>query len=420
MFTPQEMFSAFWVDCHRPFFQGKKIVVGITGSIAAFKAIDVIRGLKKCGAEVQAVVTPAGLKFVTEVTLAGLTGCPVVTSLWKSSAGSATQMNHIDLARWADLFVIIPATANSIAQLAQGRAPNVLMTEVLATRCPVVVCPAMNPAMWLHPATQANVTLLRSRGVTVLDAGTGTTACGDEGQGRLLEPWVIISELTQFFVMRSERPKKVLVSLGPTRSRLDPVRILTNRSSGKMGIAMVYALYKKGYDVTAVVGAVNGVQFPSEIRQISAPDTSLMAQVISEEIKQVDVFVSTAAVLDLEFSETFDRKLKKSHRIDVKFKPTVDILKSLGEQKLKSNKKFPLLVGFAAETEDFTNNARKKLIEKNLDAVFVNSVAGSDSGFEVDTNAGAWITPTTQEDMPRAEKSIIAEQLVQRIGALGA
>jgi phosphopantothenoylcysteine decarboxylase/phosphopantothenate--cysteine ligase len=337
------------------------------------------------------ILTENAKRFVTPLTFEGLTGNLTHTSMWTAEANSPTQMNHIDLARWADLIVVAPATANCISELAQGAATQLLTTEILAAHCPIVIAPAMNPTMYSSRPVQENIRRLKGYGYLVLDAETGLTACGDEGAGRMIEPVDLFEQLATHFCEPSNG-KSVLITLGPTRSYLDPVRYFTNRSSGKMGTALAFAAVKQGFHVHVIAGPTQ-VPLPRLARITRVVTTDQMAGSVFDAFNDCDYFVSTAAVLDMEFETTFDKKLKKSGKNSdtlkskIQFIDTVDILKSVGELK-KSHQR---ILGFAAETDQHLQFAQNKLLTKNCDAIFVNPVEQDGVGFEATDNAGHFV-----------------------------
>jgi phosphopantothenoylcysteine decarboxylase/phosphopantothenate--cysteine ligase len=416
----------FWIECYRDFFENKKILLGVSGSIAAFKAIDLVRGLRKCGAEVRVVLTENGERFVTPLTFEGI-GATVHTSMWNAQAkavnahaDSSAAIEHIELARWADAILIAPATANVIAKLANGMANDLLTTEVLALlpekRNSVYLAPAMNPSMLSHPATLENFKKLKSYGYRVLDTEWGMHACGDEGYGRLLEPVQIIEQLANAFCEHSNG-KTVLVSMGPTRSYLDPVRYLTNRSSGKMGAALAFAAVKKGYHVEIVTGPTQA-PLPTLAKITRVTTTDEMAGAVLNAFAEADYLLSTAAVLDFEFVETSSQKLKKDAMGGDSFavSGTIDILKNAGQVKQKHQ----FILGFAAETEKLVESARKKLKNKNCDAVFVNAVSddprtGLARGFETDDNAGILVTAKAATEFKVQSKQSLAKEILKAI-----
>ncbi len=399
--------NEFWIDAYRGFFKNRKILLGVTGSIAAFKAVDLVRILKKCGAEVKVILTESAEHFVTPLTLETLSENPVYQSLW-GTPGSP--MNHIELARWADLILVAPATANTLAEMAQGLGQSLLTTELLAAKAPVFIAPAMNPTMYAHPATQSNLSKLISYGYTLLSPVHGTAACGDEGVGRMMEPLDLLEHCAGAFCEKGKQ-KSLLINLGPTRSYLDPVRYFTNRSSGKMGSALAFAAVQAGYHVHVIAGPTQ-VPLPrlAQISRVSTTDE--MAGAVLEAFPRCDLFFSTAAVLDIEFEHYSEQKIKKD-RIDgaIPVSPTVDILKAVGEMKTKDQ----FILGFAAETENFIQNAKKKLKNKNCDAVFVNPVQEQGSGFEGDLNAGFLVTDSKIQEFKTQNKHELAFHLIQAL-----
>ena len=397
------------IEAVRPILSGKKVLLGITGSIAAFKSIDTIRMLREVGVEVRVVTTPSALEFVTLKTLETISGSEVGSDFWEESG-----THHIDRARWADVFVIAPASANTIAKLNWGVADNLLLAEALAYRGKFMIAPAMNPEMYRAESTQRNIQELRNKGIAFIGPDVGKTACGEVGQGRKVEPEILIKAIASNLFSKSDE-KKALVNLGPTTSDLDPVRFFTNRSSGKMGLAMVWALATRGYDVTVVSGLEIGNTihqcFPVGTKVINARSTDEMASATLKEFETTDVFVATAAVLDFEFEETKSLKLKKSKdesSLSVfNLKPTVDILSKAGEQK-KSNQ---FILGFAAETDSLIDNATEKLKKKNLDAIFVNQAGGPASVFGSNESSGMLID-TRIQNFARTGKFQLAHQIL--------
>lgn len=413
--------NEFWVGAYSNFYRGKKILVGISGSIAAFKAVDIIRYLKKCGADVKVILTDSAEQFVTSLTLETISENPVYTSMWKSRTEDSasettvpvTTMNHIDLARWADVILVAPATANTLAQLANGFAGNLLTTEILAAHAPVIVAPAMNPTMYAHPATQQNVQKLEQFGYIILNPEHGISACGDEGVGRMMEPEQIIEMIARKLCEKSKQ-KTVLITLGPTRSYLDPVRYFTNRSSGKMGAALAFAMQKAGYNVEVIAGPTD-VPLPALAKITRVKTTDEMAGAVLDAFPHVDYFFSAAAVLDLEFSDYSEEKVKKDQiKNGIKFSSTVDILKTVGSMKKKNQ----YILGFAAETENLIPNARKKLTAKNCDTVFVNPIKEDTSGFESNQNKGFLVTKKNAKEFKVQDKHSLANAILKNIGLI--
>jgi len=398
--------NPFQIDCLTPFLKGKKIALCITGSIAAFKSHDIIRFLKECQAEVKVILSKNAKQFVTPLTLETLSGQKVFTDLFEDAHGT----HHIDCARWADVFLIAPATANCIAKLANGLADDLISTELLAFQGPLFVAPAMNPDMYSHPATQKNIETLSSRGVTFIGPTQGKTACAEIGLGRMSEPNEILENIAVF--NKSKRNKKILISFGPTQSNLDPVRYITNRSSGKMGVALCYAAQSLGYTVIAVSGPTQ-LQSPSFIKNVKVKTTTEMHEAVTKLFPTCDIFISAAAVLDFEFTETQIQKVKKdkSESLPFNLKPTTDILSEVS----KIKKPHQTIIGFAAETDSHIENAKSKLANKKLDAVFVNPIEDSQFGFESQNNKGFFITPTQVETLESNSKINIALQIINKL-----
>lgn len=374
---------------------GKKILLGVTGSIAAFKACDIIRFLRDCGAEVRVCLTHGAENFVTETTLETLSGAPVFKNFWGSS-GAGTY--HIDSARWGDLLLIAPATAHMIGKLAQGLADDFLSTEALAFLGPVLVAPAMNPAMYTHPAVQENVQKLRGRGTVILGPADGITSCGEVGLGRMLEPEEIVQAVARQFYGPS-RHATALITLGPTQSALDPVRYLTNYSSGVMGASLAWAMAEAGYSITAVCGPV-AVALPLGTKRIQVKTAQEMQAAVAQEWPQCQLFMSTAAVLDWDVKNPSSQKLKKGAtetpkggKPPLEFQENPDILAWVGEHKTKDQ----FALGFAAETENLIPHALEKMKKKQCDALFVNDVSQPGQGFQSPLNGG-WLLNRGREE----------------------
>lgn len=393
-------------DNAAPLLHGKKVLLGITGSIAAFKACDIVRYLRECGAEVRVVLTESAEKFVTPLTLETLSGNPVTSSLWEERATVGT--HHISAARWADLILVAPATANTLAKMAMGLADDLLSSEILSFQGPVLVAPAMNPQMWLHAATQANAQTLQSRGIQFCGPVSGKTSCGEEGLGRMLEPEEILQFVAHSFCKPSNG-EKALVSLGPTRSAFDPVRYLTNRSSGKMGVALVWALLQEGFAVTAVCGPVN-VPMPSteafpNLRIIGIQTAEEMQTACLNEWPSASVFISAAAVLDWNAAQFSELKLKKdADGFALNLKKNPDILAELSSKKTSTQ----FVLGFAAETDKLLENGVQKKQKKNCDAVFINQ---AHTALEADQNGGYWIGKQNLE-ISAQKKTELARSLI--------
>ena len=359
---------------------GKRIVLGVTGGIAAYKSPDLVRRLVEQGAEVQVVMTAGARQFVTPMTFQAVSGRPVRSDLWDSAAEAA--MGHIELARWADLILIAPATADFMAHLAHGLADDLLATVCLASAAPVAVAPAMNRQMWANEATQANVALLRSRGVHVLGPDSGSQACGETGEGRMVEPLALAAAAMALFPVQGPLSgKRVLLTAGPTRECIDPVRFITNRSSGKMGYAVAQAARELGAEVVLVSGPVN-LCTPPGIRRVDVETAAQMHAAVQAEVATADIFIATAAVADYRPANPAGLKIKKvSDSLEVHMERTVDILLAVAQRSPR-----PCVVGFAAETNDVEMHARAKLERKNLDLIAANEV-GECQVFDQDDNA---------------------------------
>jgi phosphopantothenoylcysteine decarboxylase/phosphopantothenate--cysteine ligase len=385
----------------------RKILLGITGGIAAYKSPDLVRRLREQGAQVQVVMTRGAREFITEQTLQAVSGLPVRSELWDHAAEAA--MGHIELARWADEILIAPATADFIARMAHGLASDLLSTLCLATRTPISIAPAMNQAMWAHPATQANVALLKQRGVRVLGPAAGEQACGDVGFGRMLEP----AELAAW-MMPTQREQllsgiKAVVTAGPTRERIDPVRFITNRSSGKMGFAVAEALYAAGAEVVLVSGPVH-LNAPAGIARVNVETAEEMLAAVQSSLVDAQLFVATAAVSDYRAATVATSKIKKSaDALSLDLARTPDILATVG-----ASANPPFLVGFAAETDNVERNALIKLSSKRLDMIAANKV-GDGLGFDKDDNALTVYWNGGQREICLCNKRDLAKQLVQLI-----
>ena len=361
---------------------GKKILLGVCGSIAAYKSAYLIRLLIKEGAEVKVIMTPSASDFITPLTLATLSKNPVLSEFIANREG--TWNNHVDLGMWADVFVFAPASANTIAKMATGICDNLLLATYLSSRCPVIIAPAMDLDMYKHPATQSNLDLLKERNATIIDAEHGELASGLTGPGRMAEPEHILEQLNNFFLNNQPLAgKKILVTAGPTFEKIDPVRFIGNHSSGKMGIAIAQKLRRSGAEVNLILGPVSE-KFDLEgltVEKVSSADE--MFEAALKAFKDSDMAVLAAAVADYKPSSTKSTKIKKTGAdMTLKLVPTPDIAASLG--KLKTNGQF--LVGFALETDNEISNARKKLLSKNFDLIVLNSLNDPGAGFGHDTN----------------------------------
>ena len=388
---------------------GKRIVLGVTGGIAAYKSPDLVRRLVERGAQVQVVMTSGAREFVTPLTFQAVSGREVRSELWDSAAEAA--MSHIELARWADLVLVAPATADFLAQLSHGLAGSLLGTLCLATAAPVAVAPAMNQQMWANPATAANVALLRARGVQVLGPGVGSQACGETGEGRMLEPVALADAAMALLPVQGPLAgHRVLITAGPTRETIDPVRFISNRSSGKMGYAVAQAARELGAEVTLVSGPVN-LWTPPGVRRIDVETAQQMNDAVEAEVAAAQVFIATAAVADYRPTNPASLKIKKvTDSLDLRMERTVDILHAVAQRPNR-----PYVVGFAAETNDVELHARAKLERKNLDLIAVNEV-GDCKGFDRDDNQVVvlWDNGGRQE-LGEGSKTVLARRLMALI-----
>ena len=365
--------------------KGKHILIGVTGGIAAYKTATIIRLLVKDGAEVKVIMTEHAKEFITPLTLATLAKNPVLTEFYNPTNGDWN--SHVDLGLWADLFLIAPATANTIAKMANGVADNLLLTAYLSARCEVFVAPSMDMDMLKHPATTINIETLKAFGNNILEPSSGELASGLTGKGRMAEPEEIVKEITDFFTKKKPykplKGKKVLINAGPTRELIDPVRFISNFSTGKMGIALADTAAEYGAEVILVLGPVSITPADSNISVINVTSAESMASECIKRFPDCDIAILSAAVADFTPEEVKGTKIKKdSKEMILKLKPTTDIAASLGRIK----KGTQLLAGFALETNNELKNAREKLNRKNLDLIVLNSLRESGAGFGHDTN----------------------------------
>jgi phosphopantothenoylcysteine decarboxylase / phosphopantothenate---cysteine ligase len=391
-----------------PTLAGKQVLLGVSGGIAAYKAPDLVRRLREQGAEVRVVLTASAARFVAPLTFQAVSGHPVRGGLWDEAAEAA--MSHIELARWADLVVIAPATADFLARLAAGLADDLLTTVCLATEAPITAAPAMNKIMWAHQATRENVRRLESRGVHLLGPGTGDQACGEIGEGRMLEPAELVAALGSRSMQAGVLAGKcVLITAGPTREALDPVRYLTNRSSGKMGYALAAAAARAGAEVVLVSGPVS-LAPPRGVRLIEVETALQMREAVRAELPRVSVFIGAAAVADYRPAHPASQKLKKhANEMVVELIRNPDILAEVAASEPR-----PFVVGFAAETEDVEINAQLKLEHKALDMIAANRV-GQDCGFDREDNALVVFWPGGRQDLGCGSKAELADCLVRLI-----
>lgn len=388
----------------------KQILLGISGSIAAYKSADLVRNLREAGAQVKVVMTAAAKEFITPLTLQALSGNKVHHELLSEEAEAA--MGHIELARWAELILIAPASADFIASLAQGRAHDLLTTLCLASTAPIMVAPAMNQNMWHNLATQANVTVLKQRQIKIIGPAAGAQACGDVGLGRMIEPNAIVTEISDFYSHQAAllAGKSVLITAGPTQEALDPVRYLTNHSSGKMGYAIAQAAVQAGAQVTLISGPTH-LTVPEKVNCIRVTSTQEMYAAVMHHIDKKDIFIACAAVADYSPEKMAAEKIKKvSDHLTLSLKRNPDILSTVA-----ALPKRPFVVGFAAETQNVFQHAKEKLLRKKLDMIVANEV-GQGKGFEADENALTVITANQEAiELPTDSKMNLARELVALI-----
>ena len=386
---------------------GKRIVLGVTGGISAYKAAFLVRLLRKNGANVRVVMTQSATKFVTPLTFQALSAKPVHTELL--DLNTETAMGHIELAKWADLILIAPASANFIARYANGFAEDLLSTLCLATDSPVIIAPAMNQQMWRNQATQENLERINTRGITVVGPTAGVQACGDDGPGRMLEPEEIVVCTANMFQTNILTGSRLLVTAGPTREAIDPVRFLSNRSSGRMGYAVATAAAEAGADVTLISGPVDLAAIGIE-KVIHVTSAEEMQESVMQRINNIDIFISAAAVADYRVQKISEQKIKKSDdTYELIMKKNPDIL--AGVSALYDA---PFTVGFAAETENLELNAQTKLHLKNLDMIAANQV-DKKLGIDCDENALTIFWKTGREKLPLAPKNKLARSLIKLI-----
>lgn len=388
----------------------KRILVGVTGGIAAYKTAEVVRRLRKRGAEVHVVMTKAATEFITPLTMRSLSLNPVHLDLFGEP--KLWDVEHIALAERAQAIIVAPATANILAKMAAGLADDFLSTVLLAARAPIFVAPAMNHAMYSHLATQENLALLKKRGVRVIGPGTGFQACGTDGDGRMSEPTEIVECLTDFFLNKDIlKGKKALVTAGGTQEPLDPVRYLGNRSSGKMGYAIAGALQEAGAE-TILVSAPTGLETPRGVTKVAVQTAREMHEAVLELFPRTNVVVKAAAVADYRPKVEAEQKIKKTKSSrTLELVPNPDILAELGRQKTSQ-----ILIGFAAETENLLRNAQQKMQEKNVDLLVANDVTKPGAGFGSPTNIVSFLFPDGRRiDFPQLSKLEVARNLVQEI-----
>jgi phosphopantothenoylcysteine decarboxylase/phosphopantothenate--cysteine ligase len=387
----------------------KRVVLGVTGGIAAYKSADLIRRLRDAGCDVRVVMTAAACEFITPLTMQALSGHTVHTDLLDPRAEAG--MGHIELARWADLILIAPASADFMARFAHGHGNDLLSTLCLATGAPIAMAPAMNQQMWQDDATQKNLLIIQEKGVHIFGPGQGDQACGETGPGRMLEPAELVGMAAGVFEYQQLTGKHVVITAGPTREAIDPVRYITNKSSGKMGFALAEVAAEAGARVTLIAGPVN-LPTPARVDRV---DVARAQDMYDASLKAVadgcDIFIATAAVADYRPTVTADHKIKKStEEIHLTLVKNPDIVAAVAE-----HEKRPFTVGFAAETRDVVAYASAKLTNKGLDMIATNDVSGQNVGFNSDNNALTVIWPGGHKVLPLASKRQIAKQLVELI-----
>ena len=394
--------------------RNKHIVLGITGSIAAYKACLIIRGLIKQGAEVQVVITPAGREFITPITLSTLTQKPVICDFFNHQDG--TWNSHVDLGLWADAMLIAPATASTIGKMAHGVADNMLITTYLSMKAPVFIAPAMDLDMYAHPSTQENLQLLSKRGNHIIEPGTGFLASKLEGKGRMQEPEEIVRTLDEYFSQSQElKGKRVLITAGPTYEKIDPVRFIGNYSSGKMGFALAEECARRGAEVELVSGPVSlQIHHPS-VHRTNVESAEEMFHAATERFTQADIAILCAAVADFTPTQVAGTKIKREgEELVLHLSPTHDIAQCLGKMKRDGQ----IMIGFALETNDEEAHAKDKLKRKNLDFIVMNSLQDKGAGFRHDTNKVTIIDAQGKTKYPLKDKKEVAEDIVNRICTL--
>lgn len=412
--TNQEVFIIFARQKQRLIMlKGKKIVLGITGSIAAYKACYIIRGLIKAGAEVQTVITPAGKEFITPITLSALTQKPVISEFFSQRDG--TWNSHVSLGLWADAMLIAPCTASTLGKMANGVADNMLITTYLSMKAPVFIAPAMDLDMYKHPTTQQNMERLRSFGNHIIEPASGFLASGLEGKGRMEEPDKIVAFLDKFFSSSLPSPlstKRILITAGPTYEKIDPVRFIGNYSSGKMGFALAEECARRGAEVTLIAGPVAIKTEHPNIRRIDVESCQQMYDAAVETFPHTDAAILCAAVADFRPESTAKEKIKRvGQTMDIHLVPNPDIARQLGQMKQERQ----VLVGFALETNDELQNAQQKLEKKNLDFIVLNSLRNKGTCFKSDENQISIISRNGQKDYEKKSKHDVARDIIDEL-----
>ena len=386
----------------------KRVLLGVSGSIAAYKSPDIVRRLQDLGAEVRVVITSGGREFVSERSLQTISKNKVHDNLWDKDA--ELSMGHIELAKWADVVIIAPASANTIAKLCHGKADDLLSTVILATSATVMIAPSMNQQMYASLAMKENLQLLKSRNVIIIEPGFGEQACGDVGEGRLAEPIDIAQQAAELFLSNSLSGKKVLITIGGTIEAIDPVRFISNHSSGKMGMSLAHACIQAGAKTTLVVGSIS-IDVERRAETIFVTSASEMYDAVMNNITSQDLFISCAAVADYRPSKVSLNKIKKiSNMKSIQLTENKDILASVCKLKDK-----PICIGFAAETENLITNAKQKLKNKKCDAIILNDISNSEIGLKSDENEVHFISEKNSEKIDKNSKQIIAEIIINKI-----
>lgn len=392
--------------------KGKKIVLGITGSIAAYKSCLIIRGLIKRGAEVQVVITPAGKEFITPITLSALTHKPVVSEFFSQRDG--TWNSHVDLGLWADAMLIAPCTASTMGKMAHGIADNMLITTYLSMKAPVFIAPAMDLDMYKHPSTQANMKTLLGYGNQIIEPEVGFLASGLEGKGRMEEPDIIVNYLDRYFEEKDLLGKKIMITAGPTYEKIDPVRFIGNYSSGKMGFALAEECAKRGAEVTLITGPVS-LQCSPDIHRIDVESCEDMYQAATQAFEQSDAAILCAAVADFRPGEVADKKIKREKDdLELRLVPTHDIAAALGKMKQEHQR----IVAFALETNDEESNAQKKRKKKNADFIVLNSTRNPGTTFRTDDNQITIISEEGKKEYEKKPKTEVAHDIIDELAHL--
>lgn len=393
--------------------KGKKIVLGITGSIAAYKACLIIRGLIKSGAEVQVVITPAGKEFITPITLSALTQKPVISDFFSQRDG--TWHSHVALGLWADAMLIAPCTASTLGKMANGIADNMLITTYLSMKAPVFIAPAMDLDMYQHPTTQQNMERLKSFGNHIIEPASGFLASGLEGKGRMEEPEHIVDFLDNYFEKKDLLGKRIMITAGPTYEKIDPVRFIGNYSSGKMGFALAEECARRGATVKLIAGSVSMKSTHKDVHRIDVESCQDMFDTAVELFPNVDAAILCAAVADFRPEHVADQKIKRvGETMDIHLVPNPDIAAELGRMKRTDQ----ILVGFALETNDEETNAKHKLEKKNLDFIVLNSLRNEGTCFRSDDNQISIISRAGQQDYERKPKQEVASDIVDALSKL--